>query len=272
MKTIILFLFACIFLKTSVSAQNNSKASAALVIGPTFPTGHFADNNLYDESSGFAKTGGMVSLEYAKPFSKHWSLLISVSGQRNPINTGAFESSFSKAKIYQGAYLGADPSSPPPQNNYQIYPNWKFDKKSWLYGTLQVGIKGQFPVSKLNKTWLTTEVVAGILFAKSPQLKGSSITDTASAIITQDKSTGIGMGYSIGGGVKHYLNNTIFFIATLKYSGSNKVTFKDVRSTLTTTKGTYGSLDYSMAQSINTANGQQTFNSINLLFGIGIVL
>lgn len=272
MKQVLLFLFAFIIHTTSAFSQTNNRGSVALLIGPASPTGHFGNNKLYEESPGFAKTGETISLEYTKAFSKHWTVLINLAGQRNPINTAAFESGFSKAKIYQGFYFGSDPNNPPSQNNYKIYPNWKFDKKSWLYGTLQVGVKGQFPVNKQNKTWLTTDASLGVLYATSPQLKGSSITDTASAIITQGKSTGFGMSYSIGGGIRYYLNNKLFFTTILKYTGSNKVSFKDVKTTLTTTKGTIGSPDYSISQSTVTTNGKQTFNSISLLLGIGIIL
>ena len=272
MQKLLLFLLAFIIQANSSFSQTNNRSSIALLIGPAFPTSHFRNKNLYDESSGFAKTGETISLEYIKAFSKHLAILINLTGQRNPINTQAFESNFSKAKIYQGFYFGSDPNNPPLQNNYKIYPNWKFDNKSWIYGTLQVGIKDQFPVDKQNKTWLTTEASIGVLYAASPPLKGSSITDTASAIITQSKSTGFGMSYSFGGGIKYCLNKKIFFTTTLKYTGSNKVTFKDVKTTLTTTKGTYGSPDYYISQSITTTNGKQTFSSISLLFGIGIIL
>ena len=272
MKKRLLFLFAFIIQATSSFSQINNRGSVALVTGPAFPTGHFGNNNLYDESSGFAKTGETISMEYTKAFSKHWSILFNLAGQRNPINTQAFESSFSKAKIYQGFYFGSDPNNPPLQNNYKIYPNWKFDHKSWLYGNLQVGVKGQFPVDKQNKTWLTTEASISVLYAASPQIKGSSITDTESATITQSKSTGFGMSYSFAGGVMYYLNKKLFFTTILKYTGSNKVTFKDVKTTLTITHGTFGSPDYSISQSIITTNGKQTFNSISPQLGFGIIL
>ena len=272
MKKILLFLFAFVIQATSSFSQVNNSGSVALIIGPAFPTGPFGNTNLYDKSSGFAKTGENISLEYAKAFSKHWSILINLAGERNPINTQAFENSFSKAKIYQGIYSGSDLNNPPLQNNYKIYPNWKFDHKSWLYGTLQVGAKGQFSVDKQNKTWLTSQVSIGVLYAASPQLKGSSVTDTASAIITQSKRTGFGMSYSFGGGIKYYCSKKLFFTTILKYTGSNKVTFKDVKTSIITTHGTYGSPDYFSSQSINTTNGKQTFSSISLLLGFGIIL
>jgi len=123
MNRVLLFLFSVIIQTTSTFSQTNNRGSVALLIGPAFPTGHFQNNNLYDESSGFAKTGETISLEYTKALSKYWAVLINLAGQRNPLNTEEFESSFSKAKIYQGFYFGSDPNNPPSQNNYRIYPN-----------------------------------------------------------------------------------------------------------------------------------------------------
>ncbi|MEO6721221.1 MAG: hypothetical protein ABIN67_12700 [Ferruginibacter sp.] len=272
-KKLSLLTFVCLIQATLTFSQIKNKGNISLMVGPAFPTGQFAGTNLFDESSGFAKTGTAISLSYTtKPLLNNWAFLINLAAQKNPINTNAFESTLSKAKIYQGFYFGTGTNNPPPQENYSVYPNWKFENKSWLYASLQVGTKGQFSIDKQNKTWLTTNVTVGVLYLKSPQLKGSSITDTASAFISQSKSSGYGLIYSFGVGMNYYLNRTIFLTSTLNYIGTSKVTFKNVEGTLTTTKGTPGSSSYSIQQSTTTANGQQAVSSINLLIGIGIVL
>jgi hypothetical protein len=272
MKNLSLLTFAVLMQTTLTFSQTSNKANVSIMVGPAFPTGHFANTNLYDRSSGFAKVGEAISLSYTKPISGDWAFLINVTGQRNPINTNAFESNFSKAKFYQGVYFSSDLNNPPPQTNYTIYPNWKFENRSWLCAALQVGTKGQFSLNKQNKTWLTTNAVLGVLYVASPQLKGVSITDTATALITQSKNSGLGLIYSFGFGLNHYLNKKIFFTSTLNYVGTNKVTFKNVRTTFTATKGAPGSPNSSVQQSITTANGKQTLSSINLLIGFGIIL
>lgn len=271
MKNKLLVTLAFFFQTTIIFSQVSSKGNISITIGPTFPTGQFVNTNLYDESSGFAIIGESISLSYAKPISKKFAFLINLSGQRNPINTYGFENAFSNAKFFQGVYFGTEPNNPP-QTNFTIYPNWKFEKKSWLYTALQIGGKGQFPLNAQNNIQLITNLTIGALYATSPDLKGNSITDTASAHITQSKSSGFGLIYTLGCGLNYHLNKRMFLISTVNYTGSNNVTFKNIKSTLTTTKGTYGTPEYTIQQSQMTANGKQKFNSINLLFGIGISL
>ena len=272
MKKLSLLTFAVLIQATCTFSQINDKDNFSLTVGPAFPIGTFANTNLSDGSSGFAKIGETISLSYTKPISRDWAFLINLTGQRNPINTNAFESNFSKAKIYQGFYFGSELNNPPPQTNYTVYPNWKFEKKSWLCAGLQVGTKGQISLSKQNKTWLTTNATFGVLYVASPQLKGNSITDTATAIIKESKSSGFGLIYSFGFGLNYYLNKGIFLTSTLNYIGTNKVAFKNVKGTLTTTKGTPGTSNYFVQQSTVTANGKQTVSSINLSIGFGIIL
>ena len=264
-------MFAILFHTTLAFSQTKHTGYISLMAGPAFPSGHFANTNLFDQASGFAKAGEAISLSYTKHVSTDWGLSIGLAAQRNPINTGAFESSFSKAKIYQGFSFGSNPNNPP-QVDYVIYRNWNFETKSWLYAALQRGIKREFSLNNQRTALLVTNANVGVLYVTSPQLKGSSITDTATAIITQNKSSGFGLIYSLGVGMNYYLNKTIFLTSTLNYTGTNNVSFNDVKSTLLITKGMVGSANYSVQQSTVTANGKQALSSINLLVGIGFVL
>jgi hypothetical protein len=164
-----------------VFSQTNNKGQISLTIGPAFPTGHFANTNLSNEASGFGIPGEAISLFLAQPFSKDWAFLVSLAGKRNPINTKAFESGFSNLTFSPGIYFGTGPNDPPPQLNYVKYPNWKFEHKSWQYAALQAGIQRRFFIGKQNKVLLTANATEGALGVTSPQLKGSSITDTATA-------------------------------------------------------------------------------------------
>jgi hypothetical protein len=272
MKKLLLSTFVLIIQTNLIFSQVSSKGDIAVTIGPALPIGNFAKTDLYNESAGFAKTGEALSLTYTKPVFKKMAFLISLSGQRNPINVTAMANAFSTAKFYDNFYLGSGVNNPPPQTNYTIYPNWKFEKKSWLYAALKIGAEGQFPLNDKNNFQLVTNLAIGVLYATAPGLKGSSITDTASAIIVQNKTTGFGLIYSFGGGLKYHLNKKIFLTSTLNFTGTNKVTFKDVTSTFTATKGAPGTLGTSMLQSTTTANGKQAFNSVNFLVGVGVSL
>ncbi len=272
MKKLSLLTFAVFINSTFIFSQGSNKATISFKAGPAFPTGHFASTNLYDESSGFAKTGETISVSYAKPIAKKIAFLINLSGQRNPINRSAFEASFSKAKIYQGFYFGSDPNNPPPQTNYEIYPNWTFEKGLWLHAALQLGAEGRFPLNEQKNIQLITNATIGSLYATSPGLKGNSVTDTASAVLTESKSSAFGLIYSLACGLNYHLNKRCFITSALNYTGTSKVEFKNVRTVLTTTKGNFGTPGYSVQQSTITANGKQSITSVNLLIGFGISL
>ncbi len=273
MKKILLIIFFCPIQVSLVFSQTmKEKGFVSFTIGAAIPAGKFASNDLFDKSSGFAKTGESVSLSYSKFLSKHWGISVDIYGQRNPLNTNALESRFSETKIYQGFSFGSDPNNPPPQTTYAIYPNWKFEKKAWLYSALLLGGNGRWAVGKSNTTELITKVLIGVVYAKSPELKGSSITDTATANIVQSKSSAFGFIFSFSGDLHYYLNKVIFLSSAISYTGTNQITFKDVKAILTTTKGTFGRPDYSVQQSTTTGNGKQMISSVNLSLGVGIKL
>jgi hypothetical protein len=273
MRKIFLLIFFCLAQISFVFSQTTKdRSSISISVGAAMPTGQFSSTDLLDSKSGFAKIGEEVSISYSTPLTKGWSFIAHVQGQRNPLNTNAFESSFSQAKIYQGFYFGTGLNNPPPQTSYKIYPNWKFEKKSWLYGALLLGGQRQFSVDKSDGFNFFAKIMVGAIYAKSPKLNGSSITDTATAHIEQSKSSAFGFVYSFGGGLNYNLPKTFFLTSTVAYCETNQMKFKDVKATLTATKGTFGSPEYSVGQSTTTGNGKQIISSINISVGIGIRL
>jgi hypothetical protein len=276
MKKILLLFSLTAFKITFVFSQRfKDKGTISISVGPALPVGKFSAKDINDNIAGFAKPGQSVSVSYSKLVSKNWGIAIDIRGQRNPLNTTALKNSLSTAKISQGIsfWSGSVTNIPPPQLTTVIYPNWQFEKKAWLYGALLLGPTGQFTVDKSNKITLITKAMIGAVYAQSPATKGSSITDTATARIEQSKSSAFGFIYSFSGGVNYSLNKKVFLSATLTYAGTNQITFKDVTSSLLTTKGSFTSpAGFSTQQLITTADGKQPISSVNLLFGIGIKL
>jgi hypothetical protein len=274
MKKILLLFSLIAFQITFVFSQaKKDRGSISISVGPALPVGKFSAKDINDNLAGFAKMGESVSISYSKLLSKNWGIAIDLRGQRNPLNTMALQNSLSTTKIYQGILSGSIfPSIPPPQVSYPIYPNWQFEKQAWLYGALLLGPTGQFIIDQSKKITLTTKAMLGAVYAKSPVLKGSSITDTATARIEQSKSSAFGFMYSFSGGVNYSLNKKVFLSAALTYAGTNQITFKEVTTTVTTTKGSFASPGFSVSQSLITADGKQPISSINLLLGIGINL
>jgi hypothetical protein len=274
MKKILLLFSLIAFQITFVFSQaKKDRGSISISVGPALPVGKFSAKDINDNLAGFAKMGESVSISYSKLLSKNWGIAIDLRGLRNPLNTMALQNSLSTTKIYQGILSGSIfQNIPPPQVSYPIYPNWQFEKQAWLYGALLLGPTGQFIIDQSKKITLTTKAMLGAVYAKSPVLKGSSITDTATARIEQSKSSAFGFMYSFSGGVNYSLNKKVFLSAALTYAGTNQITFKEVTTTVTTTKGSFASPGFSVSQSLITADGKQPISSINLLLGIGINL
>jgi hypothetical protein len=272
-KTLLLFSLAAFQITFVFSQRIKDKGCISISVGPALPAGKFSSKDLNDKLSGFTKMGESVSISYSKLLSKNWGIAIDVRGQRNPLNTTALQNSLSSSTIYQGIPVaGSGLNFPPPQFTQVVYPNWQFEKQAWLYGALLLGPTAQFTVDQSKKITLITNAMIGAVYAKSPVIKGSSITDTATARIEQSKSSAFGFIYSFSGGINYSLNKKIFLSAALTYAGTNQITFKDVTSSLFTTKGNFTSASFSAQQSTTTADGKQPISSINLLLGIGIKL
>jgi hypothetical protein len=275
MKKILLLFSLIAFQITFVFSQvKKDRGSISISVGPALPVGKFSAKDINDNLAGFAKMGQSVSVSYSKLLSKNWGIAIDLRGQRNPLNTTALQNSLSTARISQGiSFLsGSVTNIPPPQLATVIYPNLQFEKKAWLYGALLLGPTGQFAIDQSKKITLITKAMLGAVYAKSPVLKGSSITDTATVRIDQSKSSAFGFIYSFSGGVNYSLNKKVFLSAALTYAGTNQIIFKEVTTTVTATKGSFASPGFSVSQSIITADGKQPISSINLLFGVGIKL
>jgi hypothetical protein len=275
MKKILLLFSLTVLQITFVFSQRiKDKGCISISVGPALPVGKFSAKDINDNVSGFAKMGESVSISYSKLLFKNWGIAIDLRGQRNPLNTTALQNSLSTTTIYQGIPVALSGINfPPPQFTQVIYPNWQFEKQAWLYGVLLLGPTGQFVIDQSKKITLVTKAMLGVVYAQSPVTKGSSITDTATARIEQSKSSAFGFMYSFSGGVNYSLNKKIFLSAALTYAGTNQITFKDVTSTLLTTKGSFTSPgSFSTQQLTITADGKQSISSVNLLLGVGIKL
>ncbi len=265
-------MLALISQATITNAQEHKKSEIAFSAGPAFAIGKFADTDLMTSSSGFAKTGQAISVSYVHPLSEKWKFLVSLSGQRNPLNTKAFETIFSTATVNPGFSFGSGPNNPPPQTTYVVYPNWKFENKSWMLGSLQVGVLKEFVTADQHKWTPTLKAAFGAVYASLPGFKGSSVTDTATAAIAQSKLSGFGLTYTVGAGINYALTKKIALFTIVDYNNTSDIKFDDVKSTLTTTKGTVGSPGYAVQYTELTTAGKQAISSINLMFGISLVL
>lgn len=260
--------FAVVFFSCVANCQlvKGSKY-LSLTLGPSISTGKFGETEISSNNIGFAGTGQFASLSYGFLLDRKFGICIELHGQRNPLATGKLESAYARTNLAIGVIVWpGPPSPPPPPPPPTYYPNWKFEKSSWLSASLQVGSYGQFPLQ--SKFSVNARALIGAAFAKCPQLEGSSITDTATAHIFQNDGSAWAFAYTLGTGVQYDISRTLYVTAQLSFFGTNKFRFKQIKTTTTTTKGTPGS-PYQVAQSTRVYDRSQHITSLNTGIGIG---
>jgi hypothetical protein len=267
-KIILAAIISLLTVSSSYSQTAGNRGYLGISVGPSFPVGNYGRKNLDNSASGFAKTGETVAISYAKLTGKHFGFAGILVGQLNPLDTKAMENSFSQMRIPLGIWSSS--TTNPPPGPYTTYPNWKIEKKSWLAASLLAGGYGEF--SSGDNFSFTVKAMAGVVYASSPAITGSSITDTAQAYYKQSSKSALGMSYLTSGGIKYNLSKKISLLTNVEYFATSEIRLKDIKTTITTFKGTPGSPDYSAAQSIRTADGKQTIGTVNVVVGIGISL
>jgi Outer membrane protein beta-barrel domain len=252
----------------SYSQKENAKSNLSVSFGPCVPVGAFANKDIYSSTSGVAKIGEAVNISYTYLVDKHFGIAASLLGQRNGINTKSFEDAFSIHKFYDGFYSGTL-TDPPPNPTYSIYPNWHFDKKSWKSASLLVGGYCEFPLQPSGKISFTGKVMAGVVYAKSPGLYGSSVTDTAKATITQSSNHADGFEWLVSGGIKYNLTKKISLLAGVDYAGTNDISFHNIKTTFFTIHNYSTAMAYT-SENFSEVSGKQNMSTVHLNFGIGL--
>jgi hypothetical protein len=260
---ILLFIFL-----NSYSQVGKDKGYFALTIGPSFPIGNYAKSDVTNSMLGLAKMGDVVNISYSCLTGKNFGIAATLLGQINPLNIHSMEQSFAQLKLKIASGFVTEPGQPLPNTPGNTYPNWQFEKHSWKLAAVLFGGYGQLPSGNSGKISFITKAMIGIMYAVAPKLKGSSITDTAGAYIEQSSGSAVGFSFLLSGGIKYQLNNKISLLSNLDFLGTGNLTFKNIKATVTTTKGTTGSLNYSIQQSIATGNTKQKISSLNLNFGV----
>ena len=266
-KIISLLPILFLIILNSYSQKENSKSDISISFGPSFPLGAFANKDIYSNTSGVAKIGEAVNISYTYLVDKHFGIAASLLGQRNTINTKSFEDAFSIHKFYDAFYTGTI-ADPPGNPSYSTYPNWHFDQKSWKSASLMVGGYCEFPLQPSGKISFTGKVMAGVVYAKSPGLYGSSITDTAKATITQSSNHAYGFEWLVSGGIKYPLTKKISLRSSVDYAGTNNISFHNIKTTFFTVHNYSTAMAYA-SENYSEGGGKQNMSTVHLNFGIG---
>ncbi len=236
---------------TNSFSQTKEKDLLSVSIGPAFAMSKFAGSNAADSSAGLAKTGAAIAISWSKMFSPYIGIAVQVQGQRNPVNRTALQ------KLYE---------------DQTGYSNWNVDKAGWLYGALMVGPQSQMPIDEANKMQFIARIMAGIAYAKSPGISAQSKTANTAGDVQQNKKTATGFILSTMAGLNYSVNNLVLLTAALSYSGTNKMTFKQVKTILTTSQGEPGTAEYAVQRFATITTEKQSISSLNVLVGIAFRL
>jgi len=249
------------------------KNNGALVfsIGPSLPIGDYSSTDIMNSSAGLAKAGEIVSFSFYSKRKKQFGFTAAIQAQRNPLNTKELENDFSQAQFGQSFVFASNGSTPPPPPSYTKYPNWKFDKHAWFTASLLVGCYAEFVSHNPSLSFITKLMIGGV-YASSPKVNGSSITDTATARYQQNSRSGFGFTYLLSGGIKCHLSKKLSLFGDLEYAATNDIKFKDLKTSFFSTHGSPGSPNYSSAYATRTTDGEQIIANINLRIGIGLHL
>ncbi len=275
MKGLLLTIIPALLLShISYAQQNSSGGVLSFSIGPSLPTGGFANDDAMARSAGFAKMGGNVHFSYSKLLGNKFGFTARLFGQINPLNTSSLEGSFSSAKIGAAGYFwSGSTTSPPPAVSGTVYPNWQFEKGSWKMAGLLVGTFAELPVGKGGKISFIPRMMFGAAMVAMPALNGSSITDTARATVYQDKGTSFGVCYTISGGLKYKLSKNIYLVAESEYFATSEIKWDETKSVVTTVKRSPDNpFFYNFSQSTVVGTAVQKISTVNLSVGIGLNL
>jgi hypothetical protein len=258
------------FLSLILFSCYSQKSSLTLSVGPSFPVGAYAGKNLDNEHAGFAGIGEQVNISFDYKPGKYFGFSATLYGQRNGLNAKAMERDLSQRRYSIGFFTWYPGAPPPTTVTYVTYPNWKINKSAWMMGSALVGVSAELPCNKSGNLSFVAKIMAGVVYVSSPKLFGKSVTDTAQAQIEQTSESALGISYLTRAGLKYHLNKKWILVAGVDYFSTGRLTFDDVKATLTSAKTT-GGLPQS-SQSMQTGDARQTISTINLNVGVGLRL
>lgn len=251
-------------------AQQHPPAWFSVSAGPSLPAGDFGKSDLNDNGSGYANTGLHAAIGYQRRSGKTFGYGVRLFGQLNPLDTRGMAESFSKARFvsYAAFFTNQVGTIPPTPTNTVVYPNWQFSKGSWKMLSLQGGLTAEWPVGNEKKIFFAPALYTGVVYAGLPAIEGSSITDTATARMSQTSGSTFGINSTVEGNLRFVLTDKMSLQAGIAFLQTTRLNFNDIQVRSTTTKGSPGGPVYSMSQSLVTGRVTQQMSSLNISVGL----
>lgn len=185
MKHFLIGTLLLLLLPPCLHAQN-TRQYIALAVGPSFPLSDFVKAELYDSTSGWAKTGVALHVDYAYRLTHNFGITAIVSYSGNNFDISAYKSALETAH---------------PDTMFSVE-----SKLNWRSGGILIGPYLRFPLSE-NLSWDIRGLV-GLFGSYSPSLtiRATTIDGEKLPEYLRQSANSLGFGWQVGTGFKARVN------------------------------------------------------------------
>ncbi len=231
----ILVLYLLFFLVHGISfgQYESRKGYAGISMGTGLAVGDFGSKNILQETSGFANDGFVLNLNFAYRIASNFGLTGMVLIQANSFDDKAFLEEIKKNSFSAGVHV-----------NYI-----SVEADSWSLSGFMAGGFASLPLEREGIIILEPRAMLCLLTAISPGIKISARDGFSTVYVDQQNGAGIGLGYSLGGGVRFNMSDKTALLLNADYV-QTMPKFYDVEY-----RYSNGSIEYySFEQKIQTVN------------------
>lgn len=185
---------------TSSFAQHEGDVCVSIAAGVSVPLLDYAKTDFDDESSGFARPGGVIQLDFSYQLNDYLSLSGMLTGGMNRFDYVALQDWLT-------------------QNFANSLPDtrWVVESKSWGLGGILAGVTGQLPLSR-NKIFIEGKLQGGLLYVYSP---ARYITGTESGeediMINTEQYASPSWAVDVGLGMRYFHKRNRYFRLAADY-------------------------------------------------------
>lgn len=199
------FLFILIISSILVFSQSSNKNFIGITVGPSFPLGNLAKMDLADSTSGYAKTGVAIDVNYGHRFTHNIGIQVSINYSSNSVDIINYKN---------------DLEARHPDTMFSVV-----NPKNWNGGGILVGPYLRLPISE-NFSW-DFRALFGAFGGDSPTVTIEAYTDTETlpSYLRQSGSS-FSWAYSLGTGFKYKVSN-YYVLLFVDYVNSPQ-TYKNV--------------------------------------------
>lgn len=188
MRTTLILLLATILFSTTTLGQNTNRNYIGLSVGPSFTMGKFASTNFNDSTSGWAKTGVMIEVDYAYRLTHNFGLMAMISFSSNGFKSISFRDSLNVAH---------------PDTSFSVE-----GVSNWSGGGIMIGPYLRFPLGG-NLSW-DIRGVFGFYGGTTPKITiraTDELTGEDLVPVTRQSARAYSYSYMVGTGFKYKLSN-----------------------------------------------------------------